>query len=135
MEKLDVNNFLILFRDLGCQFRFLYIYCLEIEEINKLIGIGFKFIIKKMIEGFYKYNFDRKQFSYIFVKILFVSVDAIIIYSYLWQIKRLVILKKFLFIKVQVVGDVCFRIFVVNLYFVFFVYRKIFLIVNKIFIN
>ncbi|KAF3823241.1 hypothetical protein GH733_010677, partial [Mirounga leonina] len=88
MEKSDANNFLILFRDSGCQFRSLYTYCPETEEINKLTGIGPKSITKKMIEGLYKYNSDRKQFSHIPAKTLSASVDAITIHSHLWQTKR-----------------------------------------------
>ncbi|KAL0160166.1 hypothetical protein M9458_043891 [Cirrhinus mrigala] len=65
MEKSGANNFLILFRDSGCQFRSLYTYSPETEEINKLSGIGPKTISRKMIDGLYKYNSDRKQFSQI----------------------------------------------------------------------
>ncbi|XP_026951766.1 calmodulin-regulated spectrin-associated protein 2 isoform X1 [Sagmatias obliquidens] len=96
MEKSDANNFLILFRDSGCQFRSLYTYCPETEEINKLTGIGPKSITKKMIEGLYKYNSDRKQFSHIPAKTLSASVDAITIHSHLWQTKRPVTPKKLL---------------------------------------
>ncbi|XP_048213242.1 calmodulin-regulated spectrin-associated protein 2 isoform X1 [Perognathus longimembris pacificus] len=96
MEKSDANNFLILFRDSGCQFRSLYTYCPETEEISKLTGIGPKSITKKMIEGLYKYNSDRKQFSHIPAKTLSASVDAITIHSHLWQTKRPVTPKKLL---------------------------------------
>ncbi|KAM5301402.1 calmodulin-regulated spectrin-associated protein 2 isoform 2-T2 [Glossophaga mutica] len=96
MEKSDANNFLILFRDSGCQFRSLYTYCPETEDIAKLTGIGPKAITKKMIEGLYKYNSDRKQFSHIPAKTLSASVDAITIHSHLWQTKRPVTPKKLL---------------------------------------
>ncbi|XP_054432517.1 calmodulin-regulated spectrin-associated protein 2 isoform X2 [Pteronotus mesoamericanus] len=96
MEKADTNNFLILFRDSGCQFRSLYTYCPETEDIAKLTGIGPKSITKKMIEGLYKYNSDRKQFSHIPAKTLSASVDAITIHSHLWQTKRPVTPKKLL---------------------------------------
>lgn len=96
MEKSDANNFLILFRDSGCQFRSLYTYCPETEEISKLTGIGPKSITKKMIEGLYKYNSDRKQFSHIPAKTLSASVDAITIHSHLWQTKRPMTPKKLL---------------------------------------
>ncbi|XP_032955356.1 calmodulin-regulated spectrin-associated protein 2 isoform X3 [Rhinolophus ferrumequinum] len=96
MEKSDANNFLILFRDSGCQFRSLYTYCPETEEINKLTGIGPKSITKKMIEGLYKYNSDRKQFSHIPAKTLSASVDAVTIHSHLWQTKRPATPKKLL---------------------------------------
>uniref|UniRef100_A0A672KBY5 Calponin-homology (CH) domain-containing protein n=1 Tax=Sinocyclocheilus grahami TaxID=75366 RepID=A0A672KBY5_SINGR len=88
MEKSGANNFLILFRDSGCQFRSLYTNCPDTEEINKLTGIGPKTISRKMIDGLYKYNSDRKQFSQIPAKTMSASVDAITIHSHLWQTKK-----------------------------------------------
>ncbi|XP_062919974.1 calmodulin-regulated spectrin-associated protein 2a isoform X2 [Mobula hypostoma] len=88
MENSEANNFLILFRDASCQFRSLYTYNPETEEITKLAGIGPKNIGRKMIEGLYKYNSDRKQFSRIPAKSLSACVDAIIIHGHLWQHKR-----------------------------------------------
>uniref|UniRef100_A0A8C2JQ78 Calmodulin regulated spectrin-associated protein family, member 2a n=1 Tax=Cyprinus carpio TaxID=7962 RepID=A0A8C2JQ78_CYPCA len=88
MEKSGGNNFLILFRDSGCQFRSLYTYCPDTEEINKLAGIGPKTISRKMIDSLYKYNSDRKQFSQIPAKTMSASVDAITIQSHLWQTKK-----------------------------------------------
>ncbi|KAE8610968.1 hypothetical protein XENTR_v10012295 [Xenopus tropicalis] len=96
MEKSNANNFLILFRDAGCQFRSVYTYCQEMEEINKLTGIGPRSISRKMIDGLYKYNSDRKQFSHIPAKTLSASVDAVTIHSHLWQAKRPVTPKKLL---------------------------------------
>ncbi|KAM3605172.1 uncharacterized protein V6R79_021712 [Siganus canaliculatus] len=88
MEKSEANNFLVLFRDTGCQFRSVYTYCPETEEITKLAGIGPRSITTKMIEGLYKYNSDRKQFSQIPAKTMSASVDAITIASHLWQTKK-----------------------------------------------
>uniref|UniRef100_A0A8C9WYZ2 Calmodulin regulated spectrin-associated protein family, member 2a n=1 Tax=Sander lucioperca TaxID=283035 RepID=A0A8C9WYZ2_SANLU len=88
MEKSEANNFLVLFRDGGCQFRSLYTYCPETEEINKLTGIGPKSITRKMIDGLYKYNSDKKQFSQIPAKTMSASVDAVTIHSHLWQTKK-----------------------------------------------
>uniref|UniRef100_A0AAY4EXR5 Uncharacterized protein n=1 Tax=Denticeps clupeoides TaxID=299321 RepID=A0AAY4EXR5_9TELE len=88
MEKSEANSFLILFRDSGCQFRSLYTYCPESEEIAKLTGIGPKSVSRKMIDGLYKYNSDRKQFSQIPAKTMSASVDAITIHSHLWQTKK-----------------------------------------------
>ncbi|XP_029284935.1 calmodulin-regulated spectrin-associated protein 2a isoform X2 [Cottoperca gobio] len=88
MEKSEANNFLVLFRDGGCQFRSLYTYCPEMEEINKLTGIGPKSITRKMIDGLYKYNSDKKQFSQIPAKTMSASVDAVTIHSHLWQTKK-----------------------------------------------
>ncbi|XP_063747982.1 calmodulin-regulated spectrin-associated protein 2a isoform X2 [Eleginops maclovinus] len=88
MEKSEANNFLVLFRDGGCQFRSLYTYCPEMEEINKLTGIGPKSINRKMIDGIYKYNSDKKQFSQIPAKTMSASVDAVTIHGHLWQTKK-----------------------------------------------
>ncbi|KAK6311088.1 hypothetical protein J4Q44_G00191430 [Coregonus suidteri] len=88
MERSGANNFLVLFRDTGCQFRSVYSYCPETEEITKLAGIGPKSITAKMIEGLYKYNSDRKQFSHIPAKTMSASVDAITITPHLWQTKK-----------------------------------------------
>lgn len=88
MEKSEANNFLVLFRDSGCQFRSVYTYCPETEEIAKLAGIGPKSITPKMIETLYKYNSDKKQFSKIPAKTMSASVDAIAIANHLWQTKK-----------------------------------------------
>ncbi|XP_071198495.1 calmodulin-regulated spectrin-associated protein 2-like isoform X1 [Salvelinus alpinus] len=88
MEKSEANNFLVLFRDGGCQFRSLYIYSPETDEATKLIGIGPKSIMSKMIEGLFKYNSDRKQFSQIPAKTMSASVDAITIHGHLWQTRK-----------------------------------------------
>ncbi|XP_053490067.1 calmodulin-regulated spectrin-associated protein 2a isoform X2 [Ictalurus furcatus] len=88
MEKSQANNFIILFRDSGCQFRAVYTYCPDTEQMNKLAGIGPKSISRKMIDGLFKYNSDRKQFSQIPAKTMSASVDAITIHSHLWQTKK-----------------------------------------------
>ncbi|XP_034559671.1 calmodulin-regulated spectrin-associated protein 2 [Notolabrus celidotus] len=88
MEKSEANSFLVLFRDAGCQFRSVYTHCPETEEITKLAGIGPRSITTKMIDGLYKYNSDRKQFSLIPAKTMSASVDAITISSHLWQTKK-----------------------------------------------
>ncbi|KAJ8409479.1 hypothetical protein AAFF_G00228800 [Aldrovandia affinis] len=88
IDKSEANNFLILFRDSGCQFRSVYTYYPETEEIAKLAGIGPKSITRKMIESLYKYNSDRKQFSHIPAKTMSASVDAITIFGHLWQTKK-----------------------------------------------
>lgn len=88
MEKSGANNFLVLFRDAGCQFRSVYTYCPESEAIIRLAGIGPKTITVKMIENIYKYNSDRKQFSQIPAKTMSASVDAVTIAGHLWQTKK-----------------------------------------------
>ncbi|XP_059397667.1 calmodulin-regulated spectrin-associated protein 1a isoform X2 [Carassius carassius] len=88
IERCESNHLLILFRDGGCQFRALYIYSPETEEIVKLKGTGPRAISRKMIDRLYKYSSDRKQFNVIPAKSVSVSVDALTIHGHLWQAKR-----------------------------------------------
>ncbi|XP_040898234.1 calmodulin-regulated spectrin-associated protein 1-B isoform X2 [Toxotes jaculatrix] len=88
LEKCESNHLMILFRDGGCQFRALYSYFPDTEEIHKLTGTGPKSISKKMIDKLYKYSSDRKQFTVIPAKTVSVSVDALTIHNHLWQAKR-----------------------------------------------
>ncbi|XP_061749359.1 calmodulin-regulated spectrin-associated protein 1-B-like isoform X2 [Nerophis ophidion] len=88
LEKCESNHMMILFRDGGCQFRALYSYFPDTEEIHKLTGTGPKSISKKMIDKLYKYSSDRKQFTVIPAKTVSVSVDALTIHNHLWQTKR-----------------------------------------------
>ncbi|KAM7415757.1 hypothetical protein PAMA_018019 [Pampus argenteus] len=94
LEKCESNHMMILFRDGGCQFRALYSYFPDTEEILKLTGTGPKSISKKMIDKLYKYSSDRKQFTVIPAKTVSVSVDALTIHNHLWQAKRGAVPKK-----------------------------------------
>uniref|UniRef100_A0A673UMA4 Calmodulin regulated spectrin associated protein 1 n=1 Tax=Suricata suricatta TaxID=37032 RepID=A0A673UMA4_SURSU len=94
LEKCDANHYIILFRDAGCQFRALYCYYPDTEEIYKLTGTGPKSVTKKMIDKLYKYSSDRKQFNLIPAKTMSVSVDALTIHNHLWQPKRPAVPKK-----------------------------------------
>ncbi|XP_058015086.1 calmodulin-regulated spectrin-associated protein 1 isoform X2 [Ahaetulla prasina] len=94
LEKSEANHYIILFRDAGCQFRALYCYHPDTEEIYKLTGTGPKSITKKMIDKLYKYSSDRKQFNQIPAKTMSVSVDALTIHNHLWQSKRPAVPKK-----------------------------------------
>ncbi|XP_012884816.1 PREDICTED: calmodulin-regulated spectrin-associated protein 1 [Dipodomys ordii] len=94
LEKCDANHYIILFRDAGCQFRALYCYYPDTEDIYKLTGTGPKSITKKMIDKLYKYSSDRKQFNLIPAKTMSVSVDALTIHNHLWQPKRPAVPKK-----------------------------------------
>lgn len=88
LEKCDANHYIILFRDAGCQFRALYRYYPDSEEICKLTGTGPRSITTKMIDKLYKYSSDRKQFNLIPAKTMSVSVDALTIHNQLWQPRR-----------------------------------------------
>ncbi|KAM6169329.1 calmodulin-regulated spectrin-associated protein 1 isoform 2-T2 [Rhynchocyon petersi] len=94
LEKCDANHYIILFRDAGCQFRALYCYYPDTEEISKLTGTGPKSVTKKMIDKLYKYSSDRKQFNLIPAKTMSVSVDALTIHNHLWQPRRPAVPKK-----------------------------------------
>ncbi|KAJ8339061.1 hypothetical protein SKAU_G00358470 [Synaphobranchus kaupii] len=94
LEKCESNHLMILFRDGGCQFRALYSYFPDTEEIHKLTGTGPKSISKKMIDKLFKYSSDRKQFAVIPAKTVSVSVDALTIHNHLWQVKRPTVPKK-----------------------------------------
>ncbi|KAM9821216.1 calmodulin-regulated spectrin-associated protein 1-B-like [Neosynchiropus ocellatus] len=88
LEKCESNHLIILFRDGGCQFRAIYSYSPDTEEIIKFTGTGPRMIVRKMIDRLYKYNSDRKQFTVIPAKTVSVSVDALTIHNQLWQNKR-----------------------------------------------
>lgn len=88
LDKCESNHLIILFRDGGCQFRAIYSYFPDTEEIIKVTGTGPRNISQKMIDKLYKYSSDRKQFSVIPAKSVSVSIDALTIHSHLWQIKR-----------------------------------------------
>ncbi|XP_057674774.1 calmodulin-regulated spectrin-associated protein 1-B-like isoform X2 [Corythoichthys intestinalis] len=88
LEKCESNHLIILFRDGGCQFRAVYSYSPETEDIVKFTGTGPRSIGHKMIDRLYKYSSDRKQFNVIPAKSVSVSVDALTIHNHLWQAKR-----------------------------------------------
>nr|XP_042899749.1 calmodulin-regulated spectrin-associated protein 1 isoform X1 [Parasteatoda tepidariorum] len=94
INRSESKHFLILFRDAGCQFRALYTYNPEREEVTKLYGIGPKNIIDKMMDRFYKYNSGGKCFSEIQTKHLTVTIDAFTIPNSLWAGKKVVPPKK-----------------------------------------
>ena len=54
ITRSESKNFLVLFRDGGCQFRALYSYCPEIDEIVKLYGVGPKVVSDTMFDKFFK---------------------------------------------------------------------------------
>lgn len=88
IERCEANHLMILFRDGGCQFRALYAFMPDTEELTKLSGTGPRAITHKMIDTLFKYSSDRKQFTIIPAKTVSASVDAITIHNHLWQLKR-----------------------------------------------
>ena len=60
MSKSEAKHYVILFRDAGCQFRAIYEYYPEREDIFKLTGNGPKQLHNKMMDRFYKYVFSQK---------------------------------------------------------------------------
>ncbi|XP_076836235.1 calmodulin-regulated spectrin-associated protein 1a isoform X2 [Brachyhypopomus gauderio] len=89
IERCECNHLMILFRDGGCQFRALYTYAADTQEILKLSGTGPRAVTRKMIDKLFKYSSDRKQFTVIPAKTVSASVDAITIHSHLWQVRRI----------------------------------------------
>uniref|UniRef100_A0A0A9XVS5 Short spindle protein 4 n=1 Tax=Lygus hesperus TaxID=30085 RepID=A0A0A9XVS5_LYGHE len=88
MNRSEAKHFLVLFRDAGCQFRALYEYYPETEEVVKLYGTGPKQVTDRMFDKFFKYNSGGKCFSQIHTKHLTVTIDAFTIHNSLWQGKK-----------------------------------------------
>ena len=88
IDSLDCPHFLILFRDFKFQFRGLYAYYPDTDEVFKIYGTGPKQIQKDMFESFYKYNSSGKKFTQVHTKALTVTIDAFIIKNSLWLGKR-----------------------------------------------
>ncbi|XP_044134990.1 calmodulin-regulated spectrin-associated protein 3 [Bufo gargarizans] len=88
MDKSQANHFVILFRDSSCQFRAVYTFSSETDELTRLAGYGPRTINLSMVEEIYKYSSDRKRFTQIPSKTMSMSVDAFTIHGHLWQIKR-----------------------------------------------
>lgn len=88
IARSESKHFLVLFRDAGCQFRAIYSFNPETEEVLKLYGTGPKQVNDRMFERFFKYNSGGKCFSQIHTKHLTVTIDAFTIHNSLWQGKR-----------------------------------------------
>ncbi|XP_076362125.1 patronin-like isoform X2 [Tachypleus tridentatus] len=84
----ESKHFLILFRDSGCQFRAIYSYNPDQEEVLKLYGTGPKILTDPMMNRFYKYNSGGKCFSQVHTKHLTVTIDAVTIHNSIWQGKK-----------------------------------------------
>ncbi|XP_046917022.2 calmodulin-regulated spectrin-associated protein patronin isoform X3 [Dermatophagoides farinae] len=87
INKCDSKYYLILFRNSGLQYRAIYSYNPEREEVTKLDGIGPKIVHNDMIDKFYKYNSGTKSFTAIQTKHLCVTIDAFTIHNHLWMSK------------------------------------------------
>ncbi|XP_077862821.1 calmodulin-regulated spectrin-associated protein 1-like [Saccoglossus kowalevskii] len=94
IAKADAHHFLILFRNSGLQFRSLYSYLPESEEIIKIYGTGPRQVSSDMVEKIFKYNSGGKHFVAIPSKTMSVSVDAFVIYNHLWQHKKTGVAKR-----------------------------------------
>ncbi|XP_023703294.1 patronin isoform X3 [Cryptotermes secundus] len=94
IARSESKHFLILFRDAGCQFRALYSYCPEQEEVCKLYGTGPKQVSDRMFDRFFKYNSGGKCFSQVHTKHLTVTIDAFTIHNSLWQGKKVALPNK-----------------------------------------
>ncbi|XP_036333906.1 patronin isoform X5 [Rhagoletis pomonella] len=91
LEKIarsEAKHFLVLFRDAGCQFRALYSYAPETDQVAKLYGTGPSQVDEVMFDKFFKYNSGGKCFSQVHTKHLTVTIDAFTIHNSLWQGKK-----------------------------------------------
>ncbi|KAM3958063.1 LOW QUALITY PROTEIN: calmodulin-regulated spectrin-associated protein patronin [Aphomia sociella] len=88
IARSESKHFLVLFRDAGCQFRALYSYCPDTDQVTKLYGTGPKHVNDRMFDKFFKYNSGSKCFSQVHTKHLTVTIDAFTIHNSLWQGKK-----------------------------------------------
>merc|ERR1711976_839325 len=88
IDRCDCPHFLLLFRDAKCQFRGLYAYYPDTEEVYKIYGTGPKQVTENMYECFFKYNSGGKKFTQIHTKHLTVAIDAFTIHNALWLGKK-----------------------------------------------
>ena len=109
IEKCDCPHFLILFRDSKLQFRALYAYYPDTEEVDnfsitaavplifpispflqvfKIHGVGPRQVTDKMMDIYYKYNSGGKKFTQIHTKHLTATIDAFTIHNSLWLGKK-----------------------------------------------
>jgi len=88
IERCDCPHFLILFRDSKLQFRGLYAYYPDTDEVFKIYGTGPRQVTDAMIERYYKYNSGGKKFTQIHTKHLTVTIDAFTIHNSLWLGKK-----------------------------------------------
>jgi len=54
INRSEARHFLVLFRDTGHQFRALYLYSPETEEVAKLYGTGPRIVTDRMFDRFFK---------------------------------------------------------------------------------
>ena len=58
LARSSANHFVILFRDANQQFRGLYTYYPDSDDIIKIYGLGPRQITDQMFDRFYKYDFQ-----------------------------------------------------------------------------
>ena len=104
IEKCDCPHFLILFRDSKLQFRALYAFYPDTEEVLfikvwisftntllqvfKIHGVGPRQVTDSMMDNYFKYNSGGKKFTQIHTKHLTVTIDAFTIHNSLWLGKK-----------------------------------------------
>ncbi|VDN96486.1 unnamed protein product, partial [Rodentolepis nana] len=85
LAAVDGSHFIVLFRDNRCQYRALYAFDFDTEELKFICGNGPRKITHSMCDKFFKYNSGAKQFSEITsTKHLSAVVDAITIQNSWW---------------------------------------------------
>ncbi|XP_022697560.1 patronin-like isoform X2 [Varroa jacobsoni] len=84
----DAKHLLILFRGANLQFRGIYTYNPDREEVVKIFGAGPKNVTESMLDLFYKYNSGSKGFTQIHTKHLSATIDAFTIQNSLWTVRK-----------------------------------------------
>lgn len=88
IERCECSHFLILFRDSKLQFRAIYAYYPDTEEVFKIYGVGPKQVGDSMMDNYFKYNSGGKKFMQIHTKHLTVTIDGFTIHNSLWLGKK-----------------------------------------------
>lgn len=89
----DAKHLLILFRGANLQFRGIYTYNPDRDEVVKIFGAGPKNVTTPMLDLFYKYNSGSKGFTQIHTKHLSATIDAFTIQNALWTVRKSVTTK------------------------------------------
>ncbi|XP_028968075.1 patronin [Galendromus occidentalis] len=84
----DAKHLLILFRGANLQFRGIYAYNPDRDEVIKIFGAGPKNVTSNMLDLFYKYNSGSKGFTQIHTKHLSATIDAFTIQNALWTVRK-----------------------------------------------
>lgn len=89
LARSDGKHFLILFRDQKCQFRAVYSWDQQSDNVHKIYGAGPKVCSEKSIKLLFKYDSGAKNFLQVPARHLSATIDAFTVTEDYWQEKRL----------------------------------------------